>query len=271
MAQITLSLAVGRHVSFDVDLDAEGPAVFFLSVRRSGSSIFENITHAMSNANHRHHVAITTFFDADIPAPDWQSDPALKRLIAPGNVYGVFRDMPVALLDDELFVAGPRLMLIRDPRDALVSEYFAMAYSHPIPDSALGPGGLGHVIKELRTRANEEPIDDFVVRRCKPMARTLLRYQPIVNAGTTLYRYEDVILNKRDWILDMLGVLGWELHPDELANILEWADVKPEQENPGALLRRVTPGDHLEKLRPDTIERITEALAPAMTLFGYPT
>jgi hypothetical protein len=271
LAHITLNLAAGRDVTFDVDLGLEGPAVFLLGVRRSGSTIFTNIGQALTEANHRRFVNVGRFFDEDVPAAAWQSDPALTRLIAPGNVYGGFRDMPLAFLGNELFLAGQRLMLVRDPRDALVSEYFAMAYSHPVPQVSSGSGGVRRLIDDQRARARSEPIDEFVVRRAKSMAVTLLDYAPVVGGGTTLFRYEDVILHKREWIFSMLTALGWTLHDDELRDILGWADVRPDREDPQAFIRKVTPGDHREKLRPDTIERITATLAPGMALFGYPT
>jgi hypothetical protein len=52
-------------------------------------------------------------------------------------------------------------------------------------------------------------------------------------------------------------------------DILGWADIRPKNEQPTAFVRKVTPGDHREKLSSECIAKITETLRPAMDLFGY--
>ena len=61
-------------------------------------------------------------------------------MIVPGRVYGGFRSMPLVFAQSELYRRSRKILLVRDPRDALVSEYFSLAYSHGLPE-AEGDGG----------------------------------------------------------------------------------------------------------------------------------
>lgn len=46
-------------------------------------------------------------------------------------------------------------------------------------------------------------------------------------------------------------------------------DRRPAQERPDKHVRRVTPGDHREKLQPATIARLNEAFGDVLERFGY--
>jgi hypothetical protein len=47
--------------------------------------------------------------------------------------------------------------------------------------------------------------------------------------------------------------------------------VLPDAEQPTAFIRKVTPGDHREKLSPTIIEELNGVFADEMHLFGYKT
>lgn len=273
MAFITVRLAIGPQVTFQVDVGGGGPAFFLLSVRKSGSSVFNDIGRVLAEANGHRFVDVgPTFFYENVLVSQYQRDPALLSLLHPGNVYGGFRDMPLAFLDSELFWASPRLLMVRDPRDALVSEFFSNAYSHPIPRPSRAGDEVTRLMYRQRAETRRYSIDGYVVARAGEMARTMLQYEPVLGRpGTTVFRYEDYIFRKPELIEEMAAACGWSVGPRLAAGILCWADARPEREDPTAFVRRVTPGDHREKLRPDTIRTITETLAPAMQLFGYPT
>lgn len=271
MATITLDLRSGQHVDFDVALGLDGPAYFMFGVRRSGSSLFTNLVKALSEANQRNFIEASRFFDNDIRAADWQSDPALHELVHPGNVYGGFRDMPLALFDNELLRTGRRLLLVRDPRDTLVSLYFSMAYSHPLPDGKRSAGGAGQSIANRRARARRTSIDDFVLTAAAPLRHTLIEYSRLMEIpGTVVFRYEEVIFDKRAWLTAIARAFDWTATDQVVEDIVGWADVRPTgTEDPTAFVRHITPGDHLDKLKPATIVEIDRILQPAFEVYGY--
>ena len=84
-----------------------------------------------------------------------------------------------------------------------------------------------------------------------------------------LYRYEDVVFDKRSWIQSMVTYLSLEAAPAMLDRIVERNDVIPQTEQNDSHIRRVSPGDHKEKLAPETIERLNSEFAPILNRYGY--
>jgi sulfotransferase family protein len=271
MTEITLELHDGRTVSFEVNTTLAGPACFVLGVRRSGSSILNSICEALARANGYHFLDVGgRFFFQNIPVPSWRSDPALPGLLHPGNVYGGFRDLPFALLDAPAFRDGPKLLLVRDPRDALVSEYFSSAYSHPIPEQDVPRAEVHDMMHRDRERARQRSLEEHVLSNAPRMARTMLEYEAIARLPLTkLLRYEDYILEKSRLIRAIAGHFGWRADATLIELILRWADVLPAAENPQAFIRKVVPGDHREKLGAASIARLDRILAEPLRVFGY--
>ena len=252
-----------------MDERAAGPAFFLLSVRKCGSSLFNQIVQSLARANDVAFVDVGgTFFRNNVKVEDWSADEATKGLLRPGNAYGGFRNMPVALTLAPIFSAGRKILFIRDPRDALVSEYFSVAYSHAVPEPTGGADDVQRMLLGQRKVALNSDIDAWVLRRCQAMSRTMELYRPIL-ADTLVLKYEDYIFRKRELMRAIVANLGWKT--DEILEdaILGWADVRPATEDSSAFIRRVSPGDHRDKLRAETISELTHLLRPVLNLFGY--
>ena len=271
MPRVAITVA-GRRVEFDIDDGRDDePAGFLLSVRKSGSSIFTNMGRSLARANKRPFVDVAhPFFDADVPPRDYAVAPELVDLLRPGVTYGGFRNMPLAFLGHELFDAGPKILFVRDPRDAIVSEFFSMAWSHPLPGTDAGPGGVSSDIRRLREKARSEEIDAYALRQAAAMRMTIMQYEPVIGSPTLIVlKYEDYIFDKGALLRRIADHFGWRADDRLVDLILAWADVRPVHEDPTKFVRRVTPGDHLEKLLPATIAELNERLRPALELFGY--
>jgi hypothetical protein len=273
MAEVTIALRKGQRVSFEVDIGGKASAFFVLGVRKSGSTLLNKIAAELARLNRRRFVNVgDKFFRANVLAVNWQFDSALLEIVHPANVYGGFREMPLVLLAEKLFERAPKILMVRDPRDALVSEYFSNAYSHPIPNQTAESSDTKALMERQRQQALTNGPDKFVLDRALGMARTMMEFGAVVKSSTTLVvKYEDYIFNKRQLICSLAQHFSWKVDEDSIAEILGWADVRPQTENPHAFIRKVTPGDHREKLRPATIATLNGLLAPALKLFDYPT
>ena len=64
--------------------------------------------------------------------------------------------------------------------------------------------------------------------------------------------------------------LGLGLKPGQCKRAAERTDPVPTVENKAAHVRKATPGDHLEKLKPETIERLNAIFAEELAYFDYP-
>ena len=156
---------------------------------------------------------------------------------------------------------------MRDPRDMLVSLYYSVKFSHPAPgaksgsDSAEMPG---------RAAAQNADIDTYVISQIADFQQRLKRYAAVANEpGMRVYRYEDVIYKKREWVGDICQHFGWKVPAIRQIEIADKSDVFPSTENEQSHVRQVHPGNYKAKLKPATIAAIEDAFAAEMDFFGY--
>jgi len=271
VTEITVKLASGRQIPFVVNTDCPGPAYFALGIRKCGSSLFYKLVIQLARMNDRSFVDVAErYFKSNIVAKDWIQDPANRVILYGGNIYGGFREMPVTFADAPLYREGKKLLMVRDPRDALVSEYFSNAYSHGIPPPTEEAAGITNLLEKLRREALHTQIDEWVVDRAPSLRSAFLGYvNQLESTSMTVVKYEEYIFQKPELIRLIARNFDMRVADAQITQIMGWADVRPTQEVPKQFIRRVTPGDHREKLRPETIRRLNQILKPAMDAFGY--
>jgi len=264
---VSIEMGDGRPAYFDISPNQHAPACFALSVRKSGSSIFSSMTQALAEFNGVNTVDIPgKMFDGGYRYPDWNGHPRITGLLWRGNAYIGFRDAPTGMYDDPVFKEGRKILVVRDPRDALVSEYFSNAYSHSVPTQNAG----NSVVEQERKRALSVTIEEYAMKRVVQLDRTVTAYDGLIGDPHLLVvRYEDVIFGKANWLKQIASHFGWTTSDELIQNILSWADVRPDEENPTAFVRRVAPGDHLDKLSPKAIKRISNQLSAIWQDLGY--
>lgn len=258
-------------VAFQVDATRpDDPAWAVLGVRKCGSSMFNRALKLMAKFNGVNWVDIPgDLFANNIAVRQWRATPPPPGLLLPGNAYGGFRDFPARLAESPVFRGAIKALLVRDPRDAIVSEYFSTRRTHSIPEGAGDDGARADMLRR-REAAQQVSIDDFARAEAAKMAHTMEQYVPLLDdPKLLLLRYEDVIFEKPRMIRDVADHFGWVVRPDQIDAILKWIDVVPAEENPDAFIRKVTPGDHREKLSAEMIAEIDVSLARAMAAFGY--
>lgn len=254
-------------IAFDVAHDPNQPMFFLFGVRKSGSSIMNSMVTSLARMNHLHYVDVAgRLFEAGLSVASWQRQPSMRGLLHGGNVFGGFRNAPLGLLGTTALEECPQILLVRDPRDALVSEYFSNAHSHSLPAA----GEAREQLLAERAQAQSAEIGPYVTRMAPRLLQTLREYRPfLAHPRMRLYHYEKAILDKRWFLHDLCAHFGWEASEAQIGMILQWADIRPEAEEPTAFIRKVTPGDHREKLRPGTIAQLNSVFEDEMRLFGY--
>lgn len=271
MRNCNITLANGQEASFTIADRQDRPSFFALGIKKSGSSIYNRISFALARFNRYTPVDVAgTFFKQNITIESWINDPAVERLLAGGNLYGGFRNLPFALAATAFFTQCKKTLLVRDPRDALVSEYFSIAYSHSIPEPSAQGNKITIAMEKARQSMLQRDINDFVRKAAPDFNKILLQYAVLLKDPRTLVmKYEDVILNKRVLIQKLCSHFQWQVTEAQIEKILGWSDVVPNTENEKAFIRKVIPGDHAVKLTSETIHALNVALESSMNVFGY--
>lgn len=164
---------------------------------------------------------------------------------------------------------GLAMVLLRDPRDMLVSLFFSVAKSHTIPEE----GKIRDSMLAARDEAAQTDIDSWVIQHAEKLRPKLERWADWIDRGgierVRVFRYEDIIFNKRAWIRELDNLMGLRSRPEILDEIADRFDIRPDTENENAHIRSVAPGNYREKLRPDTILRLNDILHDAAGRLGY--
>ena len=267
MPTVALPMPDGRALTFDVRDAPSSPALFALGVRKSGSSLMNMLLTRLAKVAD---VPVVRLPDAAFQqghrSPDRNEHPRLTDILQPGNLYSGFREAPTGFYDHPLFRDAPKLLLVRDPRDALVSEYFSSRFSHRLPErnAETSPVAL------QREEALAGSVEDFVLAHAKDLDRTIDGFAPLLDdPQLRLFRYEEVIFDKPTWIREMLAHFGWRAPTPLIERIVARHDVRPEQERPTEFIRKVAPGDHREKLGAGVIAELNATLSPTWRRLGY--
>jgi hypothetical protein len=218
----------------------------------------------------------TAFMRAGVPqiaipeltfAAGLPDDPILNPedfLFDNGYCYRGFRIFPSYLRYFDI-TKNKKILLVRDPRDMIVSYYFSMSQSHMIPDS----GPLRDELMSKRDTIKKVSVDDFCLKHFDILQKEFKSYRTVFGSQLRVYRYEDVIFNKLNWLKDMLWYLGFALSSDDRKRIAEENDIRPTIERPHEHIRQVTPGNYRKHLSKTTIKRLNFEFRDMLDQFDY--
>ena len=262
----------GKILSLPLPQPTDRECAFILGVRKSGSTLLNKIIIDLCKYNKTPYFSIAEHaFQQNLRFKDWTRAEELQEVIKDGIIYSGFRALPLFLANNELFSERKKILLVRDPRDAIVSQFFTVAYNHSIPkESSVNANGAREELLNKREQVKNQPIDEYVVKNAIGMRNTLKAYLKFINSPLTLvFRYEDVLLNKKPWVQEIAQFLNLECNEIILQKILDRVDIVPDKENPKNFIRKAVPGDHKNKLQPETIEQLNEIFAEVLTQFNY--
>jgi len=238
------------------------PSAFVFAYAKSGSTLLDRMIRQYCGAK-----GLASFslygeaFQKGVRPQEINPD-ALKCFADSGVIYTGFRNYPGLFdlpLDNKKLI-----LLVRDPRDMLVSLFFSMVKSHPeLRDSG------GRWSKEIEEIENKGLID-FVLERAFSYRMYHRRYQEVLKGREhKVYRYEDVIYNKREWLIDILTYLEIEVDESLVDAVVAKNDIIPKAEDDNQHIRQVHPGNYKKKLDPKTILRLNRRLQEFLQAHDY--
>jgi hypothetical protein len=268
MPDVRLTLENGNTVSLTMPEPGTGPSAFLVSLPKAGSTLFYRLMQPIANRAGLPYFSLPNELHA-IGVPGGDIREGMDDVFKPtGYTFGGFRGFERGMVLPD-YADGRTVLLVRDPRDMLTSLYFSEAKSH-VPPGASASDALLKQFEARRQNALTTAIDDFALQRASGL---FAAYQGVFAAlegkAHKLFRYEDVIFEKRRWIEEVMAYLGMTVAEQVITNVVAKNDVRPSTEDEGQHIRKVAPGDHLDKLKPETIAALDEKFAPLLDRFGY--
>ncbi len=112
------------------------------------------------------------------------------------------------------------ILMIRDPRDVLVSEYYSYAFSHSEP-SKLGDKYVDFM--RMRQKARTVTIDEYVVSECDRVCVNYERYVSLLldrYAHVLVTKYEEMTSDFEAWLKKILEQCEFKISDQLLEAIL---------------------------------------------------
>lgn len=242
------------------------PSVLVFALPKSGSTLLDRMMREASAEAGLTYVSIMEeFFRLGIPDNRFPASTS-EIFLDHGYCYGGFRYFP-RRFDIPILGSVKKVLLVRDPRDMLVSHYFSMRTSHPDRGQALKTSVAKMPMRDL---AQELEIDDYVMKAASGFKTFLGDYQKVcAEHDVKIYRYEDVVYDKAGWLTEICSYLGWKVTDSTIRKIVAKHDHIPKEENESQHIRQVHPGNYKVKLKPETIAELTRQFAEPMRTFGY--
>jgi hypothetical protein len=182
-----------------------------------------------------------------------------------GYIYTVFGGMIEGIPFFERFKV---VLVIRDPRDILVSGYYSIAYSHAIPD-----GEKKDSILLRRANALASSLDEHVLKNSANLLAIFEKYERCLFSkypDVHVARYEDMVKDFPAWLDGLLFSCGLEISQSVRSDLIKTHELhRPNGENIHKHLRKGMPGEHREKLRKETVKKLDQIFQNQLARFNY--
>lgn len=192
----------------------------------------------------------------------------LTQIFPPyGYCLGGFREIPRSFLGTAALCRLRKVMVVRDPRDMLVSRYFSTRFSHGF--EARGTPQFAQLMRQL-IADGEMNLDRYCLFYSWIVnADFFLHHNIIVDPLTLVLKYEDFVYDKGHVVNEICNWFNLDIPAQRLSEIVAHYAGIPVAEQPDQHIRQAHPGDHRRKLKPETIAALNGVVAEFMATFGY--
>jgi hypothetical protein len=253
-------------------LPEEDPRIepcYAFSVHKCGSSMLFGMLVAIGRQAKIPVVSLPDMlFNEGVFETDWLEDVSLRPAFGRRMLYCGFRVLPPLLCGADSPLLGRRfVLLVRDPRDALVSEYFSFGRRS---GSHIRPKVNAEAFEARLNVIEDQGIDSYVLRLASNLHLKLDAYRQHMNFDLGLVRrYEDVYFDKLGFLREVFAHYRIEVDEAILERVAAKYDVRPETEDESRHIRQGLPGDHARKLKPETVERLNDIFRDIGAFYGY--
>jgi len=264
---VELDLIKGRHQNRN-----KHPSIIHFSLNKAATQYTNGILQKCAVENGMVPVSIHGYaFHTNLPYLDHLTAEEMEKyqhIFKPnGYLYSVFGGMIEGISELEKYKI---VLMVRDFRDLLVSEYYSIAYSHVSP---FKQGNKYDLFVRQRTKARKSTIDEYAVNESNRIYITLQRYKTLlIDKYPNVYitKYEDMINDFRGWLNDLMCNCELNIRTNFFTALLERNErIRPKDEDVQRHIRKGKSGEYKEKLSQETIEYLNAKFSPMLLTFGY--
>ena len=239
-------------------------SIIFFSMHRSASTFLTGFLKNVAKLSGRRHVMLDPLLEThecNVGQPVRTVPGHIARNFSPeGRVYGPHRRwVELPGIDDYDIV-----LCLRDPRDVLVSLYFALCYSHDPPRDFRRGEYL-----ERRRQASSDGIDKYVIAYAGRLMESYEAYHAAwAEHDILLLSYEQMVTHFGAWLKRFLKRCGMMNLKPKLMRFDKFEP--PRREDVHKHKRQVRPGDHRRKLKRRTIRVLDNKFAEILDWLELP-
>ena len=176
-----------------------------------------------------------------------------------GYIYAPLREwVPSTALESSKVI-----IMLRDPRDVLVSMYYSIGFTHELP----GNRNRSEEFMGERRLVSESDLDTFVLGRAGILAEKYSEYFREIKNNVNFHfcTYEEMILSFDGWLNGIENFLAIRVDP---ATREKWRlMVTPPLDESMVHKRKMLPGDYKNKLERETIDELNRVFAAYLGYF----
>lgn len=257
----TRSLPIHKLYTGTLDATCSKKSVLFFTVHKSASTFFNWYLKELAGQTGHIHIDVNGYFVTQGQAGlQKQNEPAFKNKVfkKTGFIYGPLRNY-IAVDDIHDY---PIVLILRDPRDVLTSQYFSIKKTHPL---------LTPELIKRRKLAQATSIDEHVMSQSDRFVKTYSEYiDTIYGKQNVLFiKYEELIVDFKTVLNKINSHCSLELTPEQLAKLDKTHKFKPKEEDQSMHIRKIASGDYKNKLQPETIELLNKKFGRILIALGY--
>ncbi|MGA7194811.1 MAG: sulfotransferase domain-containing protein [Anaerolineales bacterium] len=265
--KVEMDLIQGKHQS-----DNTLPSIIHFSANKAATQHVRDLLGRCAAENGMTTVGLAEYaFHTNFPYLDQLSCREMESyqyLFKPaGYLYTVFGGMVEGIQELERYRV---ILMLRDPRDVLVSEYYSYAFSHPEPSKF---GSKYNNFMAMRRKAQNVLIDEYVENECDRIFATYQRYATLLldrYPHVFFTKYEEMTSDFQGWLKKLLDYCGLEISDQLFDSLLNEAEhLRPKNEDIHQHVRKGIPGDYMVKLGSKTIAELNSKLLPVLERFNY--
>lgn len=234
-------------------------SIIFFTVHKSASTFIKNTIIKLVGTSNIIPLKLSGYLNNRKKELYYNNPQFMKKVLKErGFFYGAFRAFyPFPDMDKFKII-----LVLRDPRDVLTSFYFSTLYNHPLSEKS---------VLEERKKYASYTIDEYVLDVAPSMQKNYAAYcKKLLSRKNVLFlKYEDMISSFEPWIHKLTNFLELKGVDDCINQIIATTSFKVEKEDPNSFIRNVKAGDHLNKLKPETIVKLNELFYNELKTLNY--